>query len=126
MTEQTIFGDAATHTTLEGINIVDALANVGAFTKQILIHIGDSPCIQVQPSIASIHLSETRAIDASRLYFSAGLQQGVAGDHAFRAKAIGRKHGTIEWMGKCGNHYSRATTRQHCVGIQRDDIANRR
>ena len=41
MAEQSIFGDTASESCLEGIDVVDALAGLGSLTEEVLIDVRD-------------------------------------------------------------------------------------
>ncbi len=52
MAEQDILGHAAGQAVLEGVDIVDAFANVAAAAKEILVDVGHGVGVEVQPNIA--------------------------------------------------------------------------
>jgi len=47
MAQQPLFGKSSGSTRLEGAHIVNPFAVVGTFAGEILVHIGDRPCIRV-------------------------------------------------------------------------------
>ena len=51
---------------LEGVDVVDALAGIGAFAEQILVHVGDGGGVRVDAARAGEHALEQRTLAADR------------------------------------------------------------
>ena len=52
------FGDAPRQSRLEGIDVIDALAGVGALAEQVLVHVGNRCCVRVDARGAGEHPQE--------------------------------------------------------------------
>jgi hypothetical protein len=57
-------GKAAAERLLEGIDIVDALADERAFAEQILIDVGDGAGVRVDARFAAVQAGIARAVGA--------------------------------------------------------------
>ena len=64
--EQRRVRHAAGERGLEGIDVVDALAGIGAFAEQILVHVGHRGGIRIDAAHAGEDALEQRALAADR------------------------------------------------------------
>ncbi len=82
MAEDAVLGEAPVERLLEGIDIVDALADVGAFLEPVLVDVGDGVGIGVDAGIVAVQARIARAVGAGQTHGDARLQDAVAfGDH---------------------------------------------
>ena len=58
-------GTRSSQRALEGIDVVDALADVAAFAEEILIHVGHGGRVRVEADVPRKHFSEN--VDAAAL-----------------------------------------------------------
>ena len=93
MAQERVFGDAPRQTALERIHIIDAFADVAPLAKQILVHIGDGQCVQIEAAIARKEAGEEGAVGTGGLNLGARLQNGVARNHFAR---LGIELGVVE------------------------------
>ena len=120
--QQAVLGHASGQGRFEGVDLVDALAGVGAFAEQILIDIGDGGGIGVDAGRpgedALVERPETIGGHRGR---DARLQHGVSVDDAARA---GVERGPVEGMRHRPDQAAGGVPRQTGIGIERDHVAN--
>ena len=122
VTEQRALRHAIRQRRLERIDVVDAFAGVRAFAEQILIDVGDGRAVRIDARHAGEDALEQRAFatDGQRRRHSR-LQYGVAFDDAARGRVEARM---IERMRELADQASHGFSRQACICIERDDVAN--
>jgi len=117
--EDGVFREAALHGTPEGIHIVNALADEGALLEQILIDVGNRPCVGIDARFAGKQPHKPRPPGAWQAHPDARLQDAVA----FRDDAAGGiKHGAVERMGHGSDQFPGGIAWQLGIGVQRDDV----
>ena len=80
--EQRVLGDASVERALEGVDVVDALAGIGAFAEQVLVDVGDGRRIGIDAAGAGEDALIERSVPAGREgWDDARLQDGIAVDH---------------------------------------------
>ena len=78
-----VVGHAALQRGLEGVDVVDALAGVGALAEQVLVDVGDRRRVGIDAAVAGEDALEQRAFRADRQRRrDARLQHAVALDDA--------------------------------------------
>ena len=108
---------------LEGVHVVDALADEGPFVEEVLVYIGHGARIRVDTCIRTVKPRIGRTCLRWQRDAHARLHDAVTRHHhALRLveyRAVqGVIHGTDQQV--------RRVARQMRVGIQRDDVAHRR
>ncbi|MCY1284316.1 hypothetical protein D9M70_332150 [compost metagenome] len=120
--EHRVLGNAPGERGLEGIDVVDALAGVGAFAEQVLVDVGHRGRVGVHAAGAGRQALVERAFAAQRQRRRhARLQDGVAAHHALFG--IAPAH-AVQGVGHLADQAQRRVARQPGVGIQRDDVAH--
>ena len=104
---------------LEGVHIIDALADVNPFAEQILVRVRHRARVQIQADIAGKDARKAGAVDAGRRDLDPGLQQRITGDDGATARI---ELGAIERMRERGDQPVRGFARHDRIGIQRDDV----
>ena len=107
---------------LERVDVVDALARIGAFAEQILIDVGDGRGVGIDAAHAGEDALEQRALPADRQRRrDARLQHRIA----FHDPAGGRVEARpVERMRHLADQAAHRVARQSRVGVERDDVAN--
>ena len=121
MAEDAVFREAAAEGALEGVDVVDALADERTFAEYILIDIRHRPGVRVDAGFAAIEPGQARTVGAGQADRHPRLQDAVAADHALAGFVIAR---TIERMRHGADELARGIARQLRVGVERDDVAD--
>ncbi len=120
--EQRVLRHAAGERRLEGVDVVDALAGVGALAEQILVDVGDRRRVGIDAARRGEDALEERALAADRQRRRhARLQDAVAFDDA---PAVGVEARPVERMRHLADQPARGVARQARVGVERDDVAD--
>ena len=107
---------------LEGIDLVDALAGIGAFTEQILVNVGHGRGIGVDAVHAGKDALEQRTLAADRQRRrDPWLQHGMA---RHDPAGGGIEVRPVEWVRHLADQAMDRVARQSGVGVERDDVAN--
>ena len=84
--EQRVLRHAVRERRLERVDVVDALADVAALVKEVLIDVGHRGRVRIEADVPGEHLRERRPVGAVDADADARLQHAVAfGDAAERA-----------------------------------------
>ena len=75
--EDSVLGETSFERSLEGINFVYALADERAFTKQVLINIGNCTRIGIDAWLASAHCRIPRPVHARQAYGDPWLKDAI-------------------------------------------------
>ncbi len=119
VTEDAIIGKPMVQRLLEGIDLVDALADERAFTEQILIDVGDAAGIRVEAGLAAMQLCVTRSVRAGQACCHTRLQDAVTFNHPSLRNVVAR---AIQRMRHCPDELPRRVARQLRIGVQRDHV----
>ena len=124
MAQERVLGHALSERGLEGVDVVDALAGVGALAEEVLVDVRDGARVGVDAARAR----RRRAGRASRPARGqsgrdARLEDAVALDHA---AGRGSKRGRFSGCASVPISCRAASPRQPRVGVERDDVADRR
>ena len=107
---------------LEGVDVVDALAGVGAFAEQVLVDVGDGRGVGIDAAGPENDALEERALAPDRQRRrDARLQDAVAVDDA---PLRGVEARAVERMRHLADQPARGVARQPGVGVERDDVAD--
>ena len=77
MAENPVFGEAPVERPLEGIDLIDALADERAFLEQVLVNIGDGVRIRIDARITPPESRIPRPVRAGQAHGHTGLQDAV-------------------------------------------------
>ena len=122
VTEQRILRHAIVERSIEGIDVVDALADVAAFVEQILIHVRDGRRVRIDADMSGEDLRERRPVGADDVDADTRLQDAVTFRDTAQALIEPRSVQRVRqrpdeppagFQGKLG------------IGIERDDVSNR-
>ena len=117
--EQRRIGHAPGQRGLERIDVIDALASVGALAEQVLIDVGYRRCVRIDAAVAGIDALEQRALMTGRQRRrDARLQDAVTLNDAAR---LGIEARPVERVRELADQAAHRIARQFGVGIQRDD-----
>ncbi len=119
MAEDEVLGKARADRPLEGIDIVDALADIGALVEQVLIEIGDGPRVRVDARFPAEQPRIARAVGAFQAGRDAGLKNAVAIDDPVRQ---GGMAGAVERMGHGADQLASGIAGKLGVAVQRDHV----
>ena len=122
MTEQRAFGHAAVERGFEGIHFVDALAGIGAFAEEILIHVGHGRGVRIDAAHAGDDALVERplATDWQRRR-NARLQHAIAFDDASGA---GIKPRMVERVRHLADQPAGRFPRHPGIGVECDDVTD--
>ena len=123
MAEEGVLGHPAGERGLERVDVVDALADVAALVKHVLIEIGHRGRVRVDADVSREHAGEHRAIGAHDAHADARLQHAVALGHALEP---GVKAGTVQRVRQRADEPPPGFHRQLCVGVEGEDVTDRR
>ncbi|KFB71347.1 MAG: hypothetical protein AW09_003510 [Candidatus Accumulibacter phosphatis] len=119
VTEDAILRKARAQRLLEGIDVIDSLADERAFAEHILVDIRGYPRVRVDARLATVQSRIARAIRPRQTDRHARLQNAVAGgDPPFRRVVIG----TVERVRHGANELPRRVARQLRIGVQGDHV----
>ena len=112
----------ASERSLEGVNVVNSLAGIGAFAEQILVHVGDGGGVGIDTAHAREDALEERALAADgQRRRDARLQHRIA----FHDPAgDGIEARPVEGMRHLPDQPADCVARQLRVSVERDDIAD--
>ena len=122
MAEDAILREAIAERLLEGIDLIDPLADEGPFSKQVLIRVRHGACVGIDAGFAGVEPGVTRAVGAGEADGHPRLQNPVPRSHALCRRIVLR---TIERMGHGGHELPRGIARQLGIRIERDHIFHR-
>ena len=120
--EQRVGRNAPVERGAEGVDVVDALANVAAFVEEVLIDVGDRGGIRIEADVAGEDLRERRAVGALDAHLDPRLQHAIALGHAAKA---GVETWTVERVRQRAHQTARRLHRELRVGVERDDVPHR-
>ena len=120
--EEGRLGHAAGQRRFEGVDVVDALARVGAFAEQVLVDVRNRRGIGIDADRAGEHAQEQRAFAPHRQRRrDPRLQDAIAFDHSTQSGVQARP---VERMGHLADESPNGLARQPRVGVEGDDVAN--
>ena len=121
--EQRVLRHAPGQRGFEGVDVVDALADVAALVEQVLIDVGDGRGVGIDADVPGEHPRERRPVGAGDADTDARLQHPVA----FRdAPSRGVESRPVERVRQRADQPPRRLQRQLRVGVERDHVADRR
>ena len=103
--------------TLEGVYIVDAFANEGALIEEILIEIGDNPCVGIDARTTSGDPAKPRSPRARQAHAHPWLEDAVPRHNPGQR---GMEQRSIEDVCHRANHLTGSVTREISIGVERD------
>ena len=119
MAENPVFRKALTQRALEGVDIVNTLADEGTFGEQVLVHIRDRTGIGVDAGLGAAQARVARAVGAGQAGSHPRLQDAMTGDDD---TARGIELRPVQWVLHGRHELARAVARQFGIGIQGDHI----
>src|ERR1700733_3122231 len=119
--EQCVAREALIKNLMDRVDLVNSLPGKAAFAIQILVGIGDSSSVNVEPGLAGIDGSETRTNSAEDAHADARLQDAVASDDDILVRIDDR---LIQRMRERSHHAVRRSARKLSIGIECDDEPN--
>ena len=118
--EKCSLGHAIGERRLEGIDVIDAFAGIGAQPEEILVHVGDGGRIRIDAARAGEHALKERAFAARRQRRrDPRLQHRVALEH-LTARRI--EPGPVQRMSHLADQTPHRISRQPGIRIERDDV----
>ena len=118
-----VFRKAPLHGPLEGIHIIDPLADERTFPENILIHIRNLPRVRINSGVPGKQPDKPGPPGARQAHAHARLHDAVAfGDNPARLV----KHGSVQGMRHRADQPARGIPRQLRVGVEGDDITHAR
>ena len=121
--EHGVLGEASLHGPLERIHVVDSFSDERAFPKDILIHVGHFPRVGIDARITGEKSHEPGTSGARQAHADSRLQDAVA---FVDNLARGIEHRAVQRMGHRAHELPGSLTRELGVGVERDDILDRR
>ncbi len=118
--DERVLGHAVLHAPHEGIDLVDALADVDAGAEQVLVQLGARVGVDVEADVAREQAREDRRPGARRRRLDARLHDGVAGDDAAGARLEDRP---VEGVREQAHQAVGAPHRQLGVAVEGDHEA---
>src|SRR5579862_6999545 len=89
---------------MEGVDIVNSLADEAAFAEEILVRVGDSARVDIEGRVRREDGRETRLAGRLQVHAGLGLQNGITALQLF-AGAV--EDGAIQGMGQGADQLSR-------------------
>ena len=121
MAEQGGVGRAALQREIESVDVVNALAGIGAFAEHVLIDVGNRGSVRIDAAQAGENALEQRAFESHRKRRGhARLHHAIALDDAPRLRIETRP---VERMRHLADQAADSVARQARIGVERDDIA---
>ncbi len=117
--EDAVFGKAILERSLERIDLVDSLADEGAFTEQVLVDVGDGAGIGVDAWLLPVQASVARAIRAGQAHAHARLQDAVALTDFLLDFVVAR---AVERVRQGPNKLPRGVARKLRICVEGNDI----
>ncbi|KFB67214.1 MAG: hypothetical protein CAPSK01_003331 [Candidatus Accumulibacter vicinus] len=119
MTENAILRKARAKRLLEGIDVIDPLADERTFAEHVLVDIRGYPRVRVDARLTAIQSRIARAVRSRQTDRHARLQNAIAGrDPLFHWVVIG----TVERVRHGADELPRRVTRQLRIGVQGDHV----
>ena len=118
MAEDAVLRETSADGLLEGIDIVDPLADVRALSEKVLIHIGNGPSIRIDARLGGEKPGEPRLTSAGQTHAHARLENAVAFDDASELRIETR---TIQRMGHRADQLTCRVARQLRISVERND-----
>ena len=118
MAEDAIRRQTIAEAVLERMDVVDALADEGAFAEEVLIHVRHRPRIGVDARLAAVQARIAGAAGARQADRHRGLQDAVAGNDTAREPIVLR---AVERVRHRRHQRPRRIARQLGVGVEGDD-----
>jgi hypothetical protein len=119
VTEDAILRKARAKRLLEGIDVVDPLADERAFAEHVLIDIRGYPRVRVDARLAAIQSRIARAVRPRQTDRHARLQNAVAGGDPPLHRVV---EGTVERVRHGADELPRRVARQLRIGVQSDHV----
>ena len=123
VTENAVVRKTGAGGTLEGVHVVDALADEGPLAEQVLVHVGHASGIGVDARFATEQFGIGRQFGAGQSHTHQGLKNAVARDHALPGGIV---HRMVEGVGHSPDEFARGVSGEHGVRVQGDDVAHGR
>ena len=108
---------------LEGVDVVDALADEGALVEKVLVEVGDDPRVGIDAGGARGEAAEPRPLGARQAHRHPRLENAVASRDAGQR---GMSYGPVEDVGHGADHFTRGIAGQVGIGVERDHILHLR
>ena len=119
MAKNGVFRETSIHRPLEGIYIVDSFSNKGAFMENVLIGVGDFPCVRIDACVAAKEPDEPGSPGARQTHAHARLHNAVPrGDNP----ALWIELRTVQGMGHRSDKLPGRIARKLGIGVESDDI----
>ncbi len=109
---------------LEGVDVVDALADERALAEHVLVDVGDGARVGVDAGVAAVQPGVARAPARRQAGADARLQDAVALGHHVGAARVGGEARPVERVRHRRHELRRGVARQLRVGVERDDVAH--
>ncbi len=119
MAQDPVVRKAPAQCLLEGVDIVDALADERALAEHVLVGIRDGACVGIDARLAAEQLRIARAIRPRQAGGHARLQDAVTGHHPAFCRVVA---GTVQRMLHGADQLPRRIARQLRVRVQGDHI----
>ena len=121
--EDPVLGETSFERSLEGINFVYAFADERAFTKQVLVNIGNSTRIGIDAGLASAHCRIPRPVHAGQAHGDPWLKDAVTLADKLLIFVVPR---TIQRVRHGAHKLPRRIARQLRIRVQGDHILHAR
>ena len=121
--EQRVVRHAPGERPFEGVDVVDALADVAALVEEILIDVGDGGRVRIDADVARKDPREPRAVGADDADRDARLENPVALGHALHRRVEARP---VQRVRQRADHRPARLERQLRIAVERDDVFHRR
>ncbi len=115
--EYAVLRQAAAEDLLEGIHVVDALADVRTFSKSVLVDVRHRPGVGIHARLAREDAGVPRPPGTGQADVDAGLQDAVPLDHSSPAGVVTRP---VERVSQCAGQETGCPAGQLSVGVQGD------
>jgi hypothetical protein len=121
--EHAVVGQAAGEHVLEGVDVVDALADERAFAEAVLVDVADGAGVGVDARVAAAQAAVARGAGDGQAAGDARLQDAVPADDPRRRGGAADAR-PVQRVGHGRYQQACGAPRQLRVGVQRDDVAH--
>ncbi len=123
--QDAVLGQAIAQHVLEGVDLVDALADERAFVEHVLVDVGDGAGVRVDARLAAEQPPVVRSVRGGQARADPRLQDAVAARHHRRLGRAAEAR-RVERVRHRGDELPGGVARQLRVGVERDHVAHAR
>ena len=127
VTQYAVLGKAVLQRRFERIDVVDALADEGAFAEYVLVDIGGRACVRIDAGLGAEQARVARPVGPRQAHGDARLQDAVATNHPWSLRARGGliEARVIQRVRHGAHELPRRIARQLRIGVESNHVFHR-